>query len=145
MTNYKEKALYHIKNKLNKKYIVREVEGKRHALELIFFKNPIAIFPNWENCYKYLKLFTKSTKRKWLEKNLSIVKFSYIFDTDLEPYEQEIIKDIQEIYDYKYSSLHIGELSEILSDLTDDSLKDSIKNLVYSLEYIYNKETIEIE
>ena len=145
MSNYKEKALYHIKARMSNKYIVREVEGKRHALELIFFKNPIAIFPNWENCYKYLKLFTKSTKRKWLEKNLSIVKFSYIFDTDLEPHEQEIIKDIQEIYDYKYSSLDIAELSEILSDLTDEELKKSIKNLVYSLEYIYKKETIEIE
>jgi hypothetical protein len=36
-------------------------------------------------------------------------------------------------------------LSEILSDLTDEELKKSIKNLVYSLEYIYKKETIEIE
>ena len=80
----------------------------------------------------------------WPEKNLSTV-ISYIFDTDLEPHEQETIKDIQEIYDYKYSSLDIAELSEMLSDLTDDSLKDSIKNLIYSLEYIYNKETIRIE
>jgi len=151
MTNYKEKALYHIKRKMNDKYIIREVEGERRTLELIFFKDrnsdylkSVAIFPNWGNCYKWLKFFTKTTKRKWLEKNLSIVK-SYIFDTDLEPHEQETIKDIQEIYDYKYSSLDIAELSEMLSDLTDDSLKDSIKNLIYSLEYIYNKETIEIE
>jgi len=143
MSNYKEKALYHIKNKLNKKYIVREVEGKSHTLELIFFEDPVAIFPNWENCYKYLKLFTKSQKRKWLEKSKNFQ--NYIWDTDLETYEQEIIKDIQEIYDYKYSSLDISELSEILSDLTDEELKKSIKDLVYALEYIYKKEIIEIE
>jgi|DEB0MinimDraft_6_1074348.scaffolds.fasta_scaffold01344_3 hypothetical protein len=143
MCNYKEKTLYHIKNKLNKKFIVREVQGKRHSLELIFFEDPIAIFPNWENCYKYLKLFTKSQKRKWLEKSKNFQ--NYIWDTDLETFEQEIIKDIQEIYDYKYSSLDISELSEILSDLTDEELKKSIKNLVYALEYIYKKETIEIE
>lgn len=142
MNNYKKKALYHIKNKLNDRYIVREVEGKRHALELIFFEEPITIFPSWENCYKYLKLFTKSSKRKWLDK---VVISKLLWDTDLETHEQETIKDIQEIYDYKYSSFDIAELSEILSDLTDEELKKSIKNLVYALEYIYKKETIELE
>ena len=144
MCNYKEKTLYHIKNKLNKEFIVREVQGKRHSLELIFFEDPIAIFPNWENCYKYLKLFTRSQKRSYLEKESTIFK-NFIFDTDLEPHEQEVIKDIQEIYDYKYSSLDISELSEILSKLTYEKLSEGIKNLVYALEYIYNKETIQIE
>lgn len=142
MFNYKEKALYHIKTRMLNKYIVREVEGKKHVLELIFFKEPIAFFSNWEDCYKYLKLFTKSSKRKWLD---NVATSKLLWDTDLEPYEQETIKDIQEIYDYKYSSLDIAELSEILTDLTDEELKKSINNLVYSLEYIYNKETIEIE
>ena len=142
MSNYKEKALYHIKNKLSNKYILREVKGKGRALELISFEEPITIFPNWEKCYKWLKLFTKTTKRNWLD---SVATSKLLWDTDLETYEQETIKDIQEIYDYKYSSFDIAELSAILSDLTDDSLKDSVKNLVYSLEYIYKKETIEIE
>jgi hypothetical protein len=140
MCNYKEKALYHIKNRLNDEWLIR-VRGNH--LELIYFEESITIFPNWENCYKYLKKITKSQKRSWLEKSKNFQ--NYIWDTDLETYEQELIKDIQEIYDYKYSSLDIAELSEIIADLTDEMLQKSIKDLIYALEYIYKKENIEIE
>ena len=140
MCNYKEKALYHKKNRLNDEWLIRE---KGNHLELIYFEEPTTIFPSWEKCYEYLKKISKSQKRNWLEKSKNFQ--NYIWDTDLETYEQELIKDIQEIYDYEYSSLDIAKLCEIIGDLTDEMLQKGIKDLIYALEYIYKKENIEIE
>tara|TARA_R110002126_G_scaffold285356_1_gene435659 strand:+ start:107 stop:556 length:450 start_codon:yes stop_codon:yes gene_type:complete len=145
--NYKEKALYHLKNKLSDKFIVRKsIHGNfKGNLEFICFEEPVTIFPNWKKCYEYLKVFTKSTKRKWVEglKNRGVI--SVIWDTDLETYEQELIKDIQEIYDYKYSSLDTYDLSEIIGDLTDEMQQKAITDLIYSMEYLYKKDAIEME
>lgn len=147
INKYKEKALYHLKNKLSDKFIVRRsIYGHfKGNLELICFEEPVTIFPDWEKCYEYLKVFTKSTKRKWIEglKNRGVI--SVIWDTDLEIYEQDLIKDIQEIYDYKFSSLNFDDLDEIKADSTDEMQQKAITDLIYSMEYFYKKDTIEIE
>ena len=134
----KKKALYLLKNKLSDKFLIIE-RGKN--LELVLFEEAITIFPNWEKCYDYLKLFTKSTKRKYLE---SIQTSKILWDTDLEDYEQDLIKDIQEVFDYQYTSLSIEELHKISHDWQDEEL-NPIKDLIYSMEYLYKKDLIEIE
>ena len=84
-------------------------------LELVLFEEAITIFPSWEKCYDYL-----------------------------EDYEQDLIKDIQEVFDYQYTSLSIEELHKISHDWQDEEL-NPIKDLIYSMEYLYKKDLIEIE
>ena len=143
MSNYKEKALYHIKNKLNKKYIVREVEGKSHTLELIFFEDPIAIFTNWENCYKYLKLFTKTTKRKWVEDKIDCRLV--VWDTDLETVEQDCVTYLLEFFNYEQGSFGLEELREILAENSDEENTINACDILIKAMIKNGKETIEIE
>ena len=101
-------------------------------------------FGSWLDAFQFLYFFTMSTKRRWIESLTNRGVISIIWDTDLEIYEQELIKDIQEIYDYKYSSLGIDELEEIKADTTEEEMQKSINDLIYALDFIYKKDAIEM-
>ena len=155
INNYKEKALSHLERRMGGTWDFLE-DHDYTAQNLIHYDHDIIIlrevlgnnrrewkyFSNWLDAFQFLYFFTRSTKRKWLDK---VATSELLWDTDLEIYEQDLIKDIQEIYDYKYSSLDINELGEIIGDLTDEMQQKAITDLIYSMEYFYKKDTIEIE
>jgi len=81
--NYKEKALFHLNNNMNYKFWeLREEDNIFYhgtSVHLVDTKNNcddnFRSFNSWEECYEYLKVFTKSTKRKWIEglKNRGVI------------------------------------------------------------------------
>ena len=120
MKNYKEKSLHHIKRKMANKYIAREYSfGTDNFIELImYFKQPLTILNDWKACYNYLKSMTRSTKRSWIERLAN--QDNTIWDTDLEPKEQDYVDYLLEYFDYQQGSFEIEELRELLGENTDN-------------------------
>ena len=116
MKNYREKSLHHIKRQRISRLTVRESTNK--SIELIHFEEPSNIFSNWEDCYNYLKSITRSTKRAWIERFVN--QDNTIWDTDLEPEEQDCVDYLLEYFDYQQGSFEIEELRELLGENTDN-------------------------
>ena len=119
MKNYKEKSLHHIKRKMASKYIARESDN---FIELIYrrgcFEQPLTILTDWKACYNYIKSMSKSTKRSWIEKLVN--QDDTIWDTDLEPKEQDCVDYLLEYFDYQQGSFEIEELRELLDENIDN-------------------------
>lgn len=140
MTNYIEKALYHIKRKMNDKYIIR---GEEPKLELIYFEETIKVFISWVDCYKYLKDITRTTKRKWVEERIDCRLV--IWDTDLEPEEQDCVDYMLEFFDYEQGSFEIEELREILAENRDNENTVNACDILIQSLIKRSREIIEIE
>lgn len=140
MTNYTEKVLHHIKRKMNDKYIIR---GEEPKLELIYFEEAIRVFISWVGCYNYLKDLTKTTKRKWVERRIDCRLV--IWDTDLEPEEQDCVDYMLEFFDYEQGSFELEELREILLENKDEENLVNACDILIQALIRNNKETIEVE
>lgn len=140
MTNYVEKTLHHIKRKMSDKYIVR---GEEPKLELIFFEEAIQVFSSWEKAYNYIKDFTKTTKRNWVEdkKDCPLV----VWDTDLEPEEQDCVDYLLEWFNYEQGSFELEELREILLENKDEENLVNACDILIQALIRKGKEIIEID
>jgi hypothetical protein len=143
--DYKNKSLYHLKNKLNDEFIVQKsIHGHfKGRLELIFFGEQTAIFVNWEECYRYLKEFTKTNKRRWIERFVN--QDNTIWDTDLEPEEQDCVDYLLEYFDYQQGSFEIEELREILVENTGEENTTNACDILIKALIKNDKEVIEVE
>ena len=146
MTNYKEKALHHLKRKTFPNFWRLEEENNlifMYETKLDkFFKS----FESWKEAYQFLYFFTRSTKRFWIDGIDEYTKKDLrIWDTDLEPLEQDCVDYMLEFFNYEQGSFELEELREILAENTDD------ENLVNTCEILMNvlikhdKKTIEVE
>jgi hypothetical protein len=136
MKNYKEKTLHHIKRKMVSKYVARESDN---FIELIYFEQPLTILTDWKECYNYIKSMSKSTKRSWIEKLVN--QDNTIWDTDLEPEEQDCVDYLLEYFDYQQGSFEIEELRDLLDENTDnENMVNTCSILIDAL--ISNKKTL---
>ena len=145
MTKYKEKALYHLKRKTGTRFIL-EINESFKTIDLIFNStkfDTLKVFTDWEKCYNYLKEFTKTTKRAWIEDKIDCRLV--IWDTDLEPEEQDCVDYLLEYFDYQQGSFEIEDLRDLLDENTDN------KNMVNACDILIkaliknDKEVIEVE
>ena len=141
--NYKEKALYHIKNNMSSDCWSIDYTFNESNIFIKVLNKELYNFISWEDCYKYLKKISKSTKRAWVEDKMDCRLV--LWNTDLEPEEQDCVTYLLEYFNYEQGSFQLEELREILAENTEDEnivnacdimIKSLIKN---------SKETIEME
>tara|TARA_R100000951_G_scaffold67560_1_gene57000 strand:- start:584 stop:1024 length:441 start_codon:yes stop_codon:yes gene_type:complete len=146
MTNYKEKALYHLKRKTFANFWRLEEKNNLVFMYETNFDKIFKAFESWKEAYQFLYYFTRTTKRSWIDRIDEFTKKnSRIWDTDLEPLEQHCVDYMLEFFNYEQDSFELEELREILAENTDD------ENLVNTCEILINvlinhsKKIIEVE
>jgi hypothetical protein len=144
--NYKEKALHHLKRKTLPNFWRLEEENNlifMYETKLDkFFKS----FESWKEAYEFLYFFTRSTKRFWIDRiDQAAKKNSKIWDTDLEPIEQDCVDYMLEFFNYEQGSFELEELREILAENTDDENLVNTCEILINLLIKHDKKTIEVE
>ncbi len=143
MTNYKEKALYHLKRKTFPNFWKLEEElGLVFMYETKldkFFKS----FESWQEAYQFLYFFTRTTKRSWIEDKIDCRLI--IWDTDLEPEEQDCVDYMLEFFNYEQGSFELEDLREILAENRDDENLANACDILIKALIKNGKEIIEAE
>jgi hypothetical protein len=143
MTNYKEKALHHLKRKTFPNFWKIEEElGLVFMYETKlnkFFKS----FGSWAEAYQFLYFFTRTTKRNWVEDKIDCRLV--IWDTDLEPEEQDCVDYMLEFFNYEQGSFELEELREILAENKEEENTVNACDILIKALIKHGKETIEAE
>jgi len=130
--DYKKKVSYHCKRKMNNLKLQDLLKHEKLATS----------FTTYEEVYKYVKELTISNKRKWIEDKIDCRLL--VWDTDLEPHEQDCIDHLVEFFNYEKGTFEIDELQEIIAENLDEPICESCDCLIRTLEK-RSKEIIEIE
>ncbi len=143
MTNYKEKALHHLKRKTFPNFWRLEEE-----LGLVFMyetklDNFFKSFENWADAYQFIYFFTRSTKRSWVEDKIDCRLV--IWDTDLEPEEQDCVDYLLEWFNYEQGSFELEEIRGILLENKDDENLVNACDILIKALIKNSKEIIEVE
>ncbi len=141
--DYKEKALHHLKRKTFPNFWELKEE-----LGLVFmndkkFDKFFKSFEDWKEAYQFLYFFTRSTKRNWVEDKIDCRLV--LWDTDLEPEEQDCVDYMLEFFNYEQGSFELEELREILAENRDEENTVMACDTLINALIRHGKETIETE
>jgi len=143
MTNYKEKALHHLKRKTFPNFWRLEEENNLIFMYETKFDKFFKAFESWKEAYQFLYYFTRTTKRSWIDEFTK--KDSRIWDTDLEPLEQDCVNYMLEFFNYEQGYFELEELREILAENTDNENTVSACEILINVLTNQSKKIIEVE
>ena len=143
MTNYKEKALHHLKRKTFPNFWRLEEELGSVFMYETKLDNFFKSFENWADAYQFIYFFTRSTKRSWVEDKIDCRLV--IWDTDLEPEEQDCVDYLLEWFNYEQGSFELEEIRGILLENKDDENLVNACDILIKALIKNSKEIIEVE
>jgi len=143
MTNYKEKALHHLKRKTFPNFWRLEEENNLIFMYETKLDKFFKAFESWKEAYQFLYYFTRTTKRSWIDEFTK--KDSRIWDTDLEPLEQDCVNYMLEFFNYEQGYFELEELREILAENTDNENTVSACEILINVLTNQSKKIIEVE
>jgi hypothetical protein len=143
MANYKEKALYHLKRKTFANFWRLEEENNLVFMYETKLDKFFKCFESWKEAYRFLYFFTRSTKRDWIDGRKRLG--NRVWDTDLEPEEQDCVDYMLEFFNYEQDSFELEELREILAENTDNENTVSACEILINVLIKHDKKTIEVE